>query len=262
MNKKAVGIIIVLILSITGIIFFALRKFGGPSPKPFEEQANALAAKGDYLAAKNVYLKLVNDFTNSPQAANWQKKSDDLNIKLLFSGTVTPKSVLYEIRPGDSLIKIARKFNTTPELIKKSNNLGDIILPGRKIKVWNAPFSILVDKSNNTLILKSEEEILKTYIVSTGKDNCTPVGTFKITNKLMNPTWFKKGDSVISSTDPKNALGSRWLGIDKPGYGIHGTIEPQNLGKQVTEGCVRMSNADVEELYIIVPAGTELTIVD
>ena len=46
------------------------------------------------------------------------------------------------------------------------------------------------------------------------------------------------------------------------GYGIHGTIEPQNLGKQVTEGCVRMVNADVEELFIIVPTGTEVTIVD
>ena len=99
-------------------------------------------------------------------------------------------------------------------------------------------------------------------MVSTGKNNCTPVGDFKITNKLLNPTWFKKGDNVISPADPKNALGTRWLGINVPGYGIHGTIEPQNLGKQVTEGCVRMSNSDVEELFIIVPTGTEVTIVD
>jgi len=224
-------------------------------------QAKGLAEKGDYLAAKNIYQKLIADYTNSSQVGDWQKKSEELNVKLLFSPAITAKSTLYQIQPGDSLIKIARKFKTTPELIKKSNNLGDTLVPGKKIKVWTAPFSIIVDKSNNTLILKSDEEILKTYTVSTGKDNCTPVGSFKITNKIVNPTWFKKGE-VIASADPKNALGSRWLGINQPGYGIHGTIEPEKLGRQVTEGCVRMSNRDVEELYIIVPSDTEVTIVD
>jgi lipoprotein-anchoring transpeptidase ErfK/SrfK len=261
-NRKALGIIIAVAIILGGIIIFSLKKCSGPSPQALVNQAKEFSAKGDLLAAKNAYLKLINDFTDSQEVANWQKKSEELNIKLLFSPVVTPKAVLYEIAPGDTLTKIARKFKTTTELIKKSNNLQDAIMPGRKIKVWNAPFSILVDKSNNTLILKSEEEVLKTYVVSSGKDNCTPVGNFKITNKLLNPTWFKKGDNVISSTDPKNALGSRWLGIDSPGYGIHGTIEPQNLGKQATEGCIRMSNPDVEELYIIVPVGTEVTIVD
>jgi lipoprotein-anchoring transpeptidase ErfK/SrfK len=52
------------------------------------------------------------------------------------------------------------------------------------------------------------------------------------------------------------------MGFDLPAYGIHGTTEPQSLGKQVTQGCVRMSNADVEQLFIIVPIGTEVTIVD
>jgi lipoprotein-anchoring transpeptidase ErfK/SrfK len=52
------------------------------------------------------------------------------------------------------------------------------------------------------------------------------------------------------------------MGIDVPSYGIHGTTEPQSLGKQVTQGCVRMANPEVEELYTIVPLGTEVTIVD
>ncbi|MCX5714227.1 MAG: L,D-transpeptidase [Candidatus Omnitrophica bacterium] len=59
-----------------------------------------------------------------------------------------------------------------------------------------------------------------------------------------------------------NLLGTRWLGIDLPGYGIHGTVDPSSLGKQVTQGCVRMANSDAEELYSIVPTGTEVTIVD
>jgi lipoprotein-anchoring transpeptidase ErfK/SrfK len=123
------------------------------------------------------------------------------------------------------------------------------------------PFSILVDKSQNILILKSNEEVIKTYIVSTGANNSTPTGTFKIINKIPHPTWFKAG-AVVPAGTPDNILGTRWLGFDLPGYGIHGTTEPQSLGQQVTQGCVRMANLEVEELYTIIPVGTEVTIID
>ena len=52
------------------------------------------------------------------------------------------------------------------------------------------------------------------------------------------------------------------MGFDLAGYGIHGTVEPKELGKQVTQGCVRLGNADVEELYSIIPVGTEVTIIN
>ncbi len=218
--------------------------------------------KGDLPEAKSLYQRLINEFPNSPEIMNWEKKIEEINIKLLFSPVLTPKSILYELKPGDTLAKIAKEFKTTAELIIKSNNLkDDKILAGRKIKVWTASFSIVVDKSQNTLILKTDEEIIKTYIVSTGINNSTPVGNFKIINKLPNPTWFKAG-AVVAPNSPENILGSRWLGFDLPGYGIHGTTDPGNLGKQITQGCVRMSNSGIEELYTIVPAGTEVTIVD
>lgn len=225
-------------------------------------QAKDLETKGSLLEAKNIYQRLVNEFPNSDQVLSWQKKIEDINIKLLFSPTLTPKSILYEVKPGDTLTKIANEFKTTVELVKKSNNISDDkILPGRKIKVWDAPFSMVVDKSQNTLILKTDEEIIKTYIVSTGINNSTPIGNFKITNKLQNPTWFKAG-AAVAPDSPENILGSCWLGFNLAGYGIHGTTDPQSLGRQVTQGCVRMSNADVEEVYTVVPIGTEVTIVD
>jgi lipoprotein-anchoring transpeptidase ErfK/SrfK len=111
------------------------------------------------------------------------------------------------------------------------------------------------------LFLKNGDEILKTYVVSTGKNNSTPAGNFKIVNKQPNPTWFKAG-AIVPADSPENILGTRWLGLDIKGYGIHGTTQPQELGKQVTLGCVRLRNEEVEELYDIVPLGTEVTIVD
>lgn len=235
-----------------------------PSPdvNSLFSQAKNLEAKGDLAGAKNAYEKLLSDYSNSRDVMDWQKKIENINIKLLFSSAITSGSLLYEIKAGDTLSGIAKQFNTTADLIKKSNNLtDDKIFPEKKIKVWTAPFSILVDKSQNSLILKTDERVVKTYIVSTGKDNSTPAGTFRITNRLDNPTWFKAG-AVVSAGDPQNILGTRWLGFDLPGYGIHGTTDPGSLGSQVTQGCVRMSNSDIEELYIIVPTGTEVTIVD
>ncbi len=171
-------------------------------------------------------------------------------------------SLMVEIKPGDNLTKIAKKHGVTPEMIRRINNLqGDRIKPGKKLKVPTYKFSALVDKSLNTLVLKGDEEILKTYVVATGKDNSTPVGVFKITDKLVNPTWYKAG-AVIASGKPENELGSRWLGLTAQGYGIHGTINPESLGQQITAGCVRMKNEDVEELYSTLVPGAEVTIVD
>lgn len=260
---------IIIILAVSGTLIFKkyalLSKAGsgsGTSASEILNQAKELETRGNLYAAKLAYQKLVNEFSGSGEVTAWQRKVEEINIKLLFSTALTPNSALYEIKPGDSLVKIARQFNTTPELISKSNGLSnDKIFPGRKIKVWTAPFSILVDKSQNTLTVKSNEEITKTYIVSTGANNSTPVGTFKIVNKLPNPTWFKAG-VVVPPDSPENILGSRWLGFDLAGYGIHGTTDPQSLGKQVTKGCVRLSNLEVEELYSFIPIGTEVTIVD
>ncbi len=270
MNKRLLlGIASILVL--IAFAFLIIKKVNLPlhikggkitSSSALSAKAMDSLKRGDFSEAKSLYQRLINDFPNSADMMNWQKKVEELNIKLLFSPVSTSKSILYEIKPGDTLAKIAKEFKTTAELIIKSNNLkDDKILAGRKIKVWTAPFSIVVDKSQNTLILKTDEEIIKTYIVSTGINNSTPVGNFKIINKLTHPTWFKAG-AVVAPNSPENILGSRWLGFDFPGYGIHGTIDPGNLGKQVTQGCVRMSNSDIEELYTIVPIETEVTILD
>lgn len=271
MRRRSWLVIIAVILLLAALIVFLnagklspltrINK-GGPSCNRLLAQAKALEAGGNLMEAQNLYQKLISEFPNSKEVINWQKKTEEINVKLLFSPAITPKSMVYEIKPGDTLHKIAKEFKTTIELLKKSNNFSsETIVPGRKIKVWIATFSMLVDKSQNTLLLKTDEEIFKTYIVSTGANNSTPTGNFKIINKLPNPTWFKAG-AVVPAGSPQNILGSRWLGLDLPGYGIHGTTEPQNLGKQITQGCVRMSNCDIEELYTIIPQGTEVTIVD
>jgi LysM repeat protein len=231
-----------------------------PTVSGLTNSAKEYEARGNLQEARALYQKLISDFSGASEVASWQKKVEELNMKLLFSPLITPKSILYEIRPGDSLDKIARLHKTTVDLLVRSNNIADNkIMAGKKIKVWTAPLSILVYKGQNILILKTDDEVLKTYTVSTGANNCTPAGLHVIINKLVHPTWFKSG-AVVPAGSPENVLGTRWMGFNTAGFGIHGTTEPHLLGTQVTEGCVRMANQDVEELYSIVPVGTQVQI--
>ena len=230
---------------------------------PLLAEAVESEKRSDFTGLKSVYQKLINDFSGNKDVGAWQKKLDETNIKIILSSQAVPGlSQEYIIQPLDNLTKISKQFNTTVDLIKKINNLAsDKINPGRKLKIWTGKFSVLADKSQNILMLKCNDEIIKTYNVSTGLNNSTPVGTFKITTKLVNPVWYKSG-AVVPPDSPENILGTRWMGFDLKGYGIHGTTSPESIGTQATAGCVRMLNNEVEELYTFLPQGTEVTIVD
>ena len=198
----------------------------------------------------------------SELALQAQDALGEADMRLLLSPTLTSRDQLYVVQPGNTLAGIAKRFHVTVEFLQRANGLaGHVIQPGRQLKVAGGTFSILVDKSQNTLLLKRDEDIVKQYAVSTGSHNSTPVGTFTVVNRLVNPPWYSD-QGVIPFGDPRNVLGTRGMGFDKPGYGIHGTADPSTIGTQTTAGCVRLRNADVEELYLLIPEGTLVTIID
>lgn len=183
-------------------------------------------------------------------------------LAMIFADIQTPDTIIYPVVYGDTLGKIARRYQTTVEVLKKSNHLtSNRIYEGQKLRVWVTPLTIEIDKSDNILVVKAKDQVIKTYRVATGANNITPVGEFTIGSRIKNPTWFKKGE-IIPPDSPENALGSRWLGFDKPQYGIHGTIHPELIGQQVSHGCVRMLNKDVEELFTYIQLGTKVIITD
>jgi lipoprotein-anchoring transpeptidase ErfK/SrfK len=267
MRVLIIGAILIAGVAIA-MFFFSRGRIDTPerveavSPSTYLKEAEDALRADDLLTAKKLYLKAKEEIDDSQKLKDIQSKIEGLNVRILFSPVIDECSAAYTVEAGDALAKIARKFHTTVNLIKRANGLEtDVIVPGQKLKVAKCPFSIVIDKSQNLLLLKSQGEVIKTYIVSTGTNNSTPVGAFQIVNKLPNPTWFRTG-AVIPPDSAENILGTRWMGFNLKGYGIHGTTEPQDLGKQVTMGCIRMRNGDVEELYDIVPVGTEVTIVD
>ena len=228
------------------------------------QEAEKYETDGEKLKAKEVYNKIIEDYPEYEKVQQIQDKLGELNLSIITSNTATPQTVLHEVVPGDSIGKLAKQYNTTKELIKKTNVLkSDVIRVGQKLRIWNAPFNVFVDKSQNILMIKSGDEVLKVYHVSTGANNITPVGTYKIATKLANPVWFKPGGAPVPPESPENVLGTRWMGFDTdPHYGIHGTTQPDKIGQQVTAGCVRMINGEVEELFDLLPVGTQVVIQD
>jgi L,D-transpeptidase ErfK/SrfK len=127
----------------------------------------------------------------------------------------------------------------------------------------SASTKIIIIRAANTLYLYSGDTILKTYKIAVGKKATpTPVGEFKIVNKIVNPGWFPQGKDSVPAGVSANPVGTRWMGLSEKGYGIHGTNKPSSIGKMASKGCIRMNNKDAEELFAMVKIGTPVDIID
>ena len=230
-----------------------------PAPAPPVDdrlpEALKLKADGKPLEAR----ALLQELATSDQAA---AALGDLNSQIVFTALPAPEKVDYTIQPGDSLGKLASRYGTTIELIRKANHLaGDKIRVGDRLRIYQGKFSVAVSKTANTLTVTDAGKFFKRYRVGTGQFSKTPVGDFKVTVRQEKPDWHR-GDKIVPFGDPENILGTHWLGLDVRGYGIHGTWETNSIGKQSSAGCIRMLNDDVAELFTILPVGTPVTIHD
>ncbi|MEK6265243.1 MAG: L,D-transpeptidase [Clostridium sp.] len=110
------------------------------------------------------------------------------------------------------------------------------------VPITPIPFSITINTVTKTLTMYRNGMFFKAYPVAVGKPTTpTPKGTFTIVNKQVNPG---------------GPCGSRWMGLSKPHYGIHGTNNPPSIGTAASNGCVRMYASDVEDLFNYASVGT------
>jgi lipoprotein-anchoring transpeptidase ErfK/SrfK len=131
------------------------------------------------------------------------------------------------------------------------------------VKVQSRPAEkrvIVVSLEDRKLALVEDGQVKKVYTVAVGKPSTpSPVGTFTIERRVVNPTYHHNGKTVLPG--PGNPVGTRWMGLSKHGYGIHGTNEPNSIGKAASHGCIRMAKADLEEFYALVAEGDTVELV-
>jgi len=213
--------------------------------------------------ARNKAYAALKETRNARALRDGENLLSKINTTLLFSSAPMDEKITYRVKSGDTLGGIANKHGTTVEMLQKINGIkGHIIRIGDRLQVIKGTFKIQVSKTKNELDLYLNDRFYKRYRVGTGEYASTPVGTFKINDRIKQPTWWRPDGKAIPYGDPENLLGTHWLSITARGYGIHGTWEPESIGSQSSAGCVRMLNEEIEELFAIAPLGTEVTIVE
>ena len=289
-NKWIRVFITVIIIHIIGFVYYLNFKTNENDSAPIKpvQNSNLQIEKNINNEDSDNYSKIIEAINNNDldyaltmiisEKCNSKEVIDQYNtanVERLRAPNDNFNKSWYVVKSGDALSKIAKKYNTTVSLIKSLNNKEtDTIRVGERLLVFNGKnsdnrntFSIYVSKSKNTLDLLVNDKLFKRYPVGTGKFGKTPEVDFFVYDKIKEPPWTRPSDNkVIEYGDPENVLGTRWFALKSPenkeliGFGIHGTWERDSIGHQSSDGCVRMFNEDVEELFDLIPRNTKVTI--
>jgi len=201
--------------------------------------------------------------------------------KLFFSPKIVAGDTVsqsYVVKKGDSLAKISsrEKLGTDWRFVQRINGMASekALRPDMRLKLAHGPFDAEVVKADFRINIYagsgSDRVMVASFPCGTGTNDSTPVGTFKVRSgsKLIDPQWTNpRTGEHFAANDPKNPIGERWIGLQGTtpdtakftGYGIHGTTEPQSIGQQMSMGCVRLGDAEVEVVYELI--GEQSTIV-
>ena len=113
---------------------------------------------------------------------------------------------------------------------------------------------VVVSLPHRKLAVFVDGELTRVFDVAVGSPKTpSPIGVFTIVNRLEDPTYYRPGKVI--GPGAANPLGTRWLGFDLKGYGIHGTDDPRSIGFARSHGCIRLRNSDVEQLFEMLRAG-------
>ena len=232
---------------------------------------------GEVLAARQELNRMLMISRHPAEQAELRRHLERIADETVFSRqrlADDPLFEMYTIQPGEYLINIGKRFDVPHEAIILINGIKDPtrIQPGQRIKVPHGPFNVKIHSSKFRLDVYLQDLYLRSFPVGLGVDQGTPLGEWVVKDRLPNPTYYPPASAekkeIIPPNDPTNPLGEHWIGLEgvareaggRVGYGIHGTIEPETVGKPVSLGCVRMHNRDVAFLYkLMMPGSSKVT---
>jgi len=245
------------------------------------QQAVAMTDSDPVRARAELTRLLDSNALSAAERAQAYVGINKLAEKLFFSPKIVAGDTVsqsYVVKKGDSLARISSRENlgTDWRFIQRINGMASekALRPDMRLKLAHGPFNAEVVKADFRLNVYagsgSDRVMVASFPCGTGTNDSTPVGTFKVRSgsKLIDPQWTNpRTGEHFAANDPKNPIGERWIGLQGTtpetskftGYGIHGTTEPQSIGKQMSMGCVRLGDADVEAVYELI--GEQSTIV-
>jgi lipoprotein-anchoring transpeptidase ErfK/SrfK len=230
------------------------------------------------VEARDILNKALSKPMTTQQMLSVKTKLTDLSVDWLFSRKILendPLCVAYRVESGEYLANIARDNKVPHEILQKINRIADPtrLAAGATIKLIRGPFHAKIYLESKTLDLYLQDTFVKTYRIGIGQeDTKTPTGLWRVkpNGKLERAPWPDPvSGKFIHYGEPGYALGERWIGLDgikgpcegRIGFGIHGTNEPESIGKASSRGCIRLLNEDVIELYNMLSNGISEVVV-
>jgi lipoprotein-anchoring transpeptidase ErfK/SrfK len=255
----------------------------GPNDSATYRNASVLTAgrqaleRGDLITARAHLSEALLHGLEEPDRSLIRAELTRIGNETIFSQRILDDDPLvsrYVIQAGDTLGKVAKENKVSADLLAAMNGIVDKnrIRAGQTIKVVTGPFRAVVHKQSYTMDVYIGNTFVKHFKVGLGADGSTPAGEWRVATKLVNPTYYPpRGGQIVAADDPNNPLAERWIGlvgvsgeaVGQQRYGIHGTIEPESIGRSVSLGCIRMYNEDVEALYTyLVERHSTVTVLD
>jgi lipoprotein-anchoring transpeptidase ErfK/SrfK len=233
-------------------------------------EADLKERRGEAIEARALYMQSLSKNPNDAQRAAIVRKIESLCARTILGPRVwagDPMTEAYEVQRGDHLINIGLRYKIPYGLVKRLNGLSsDGIHIGQKLKVVKGPLSVRISKKAFRLQLRLGGMPVKSFPVAIGVGDSAPTGSYTVTVKQKNPTFYpppsKAGKmSIKTGGAVDNPLGSRWIGFGDH-LGIHGTTEPESIGRNVSLGSIRMLNSDVELLFDCLVLGSTVDVTD
>lgn len=199
---------------------------------------------------------------------------------------VVGRAFYVKSRKEDTLLDIGRQNNMGYDDMRLANQKVDVWVPKAGDDVLVPESFVLPNAPHQGIVLNLAEKRLYfypsngkevyTFAISIGRDGLnTPLGHFRVTAKVKDPTWTptaqhhadraKEGREPLPAVvpaGPDNPLGQYALRTSAPSILIHGTNKPWGLGMEVSRGCIRMYPEGVEKLFPMVSVNEPITIVD
>ena len=130
------------------------------------------------------------------------------------------------------------------------------------------PGTIIIDTSNTYLYLVLENGVAIRYGIGVGREGFTWAGSERVSKMAEWPDWHPPNEMIgrephlprFMAGGEGNPLGARALYLGKSLYRIHGTNQPSTIGTFVSSGCIRLTNADIADLYSRVQVGSRVVV--
>lgn len=247
--------------------------------RAFQRREN-LPATGDLDAETRARLKLI-----SPAFTNWTVSEQDVARLLPLGDTWLGKSRQAQLEYESVLELVAERTHSHPNLVKRLNPgvVWENVAPGSELVVISAERELPRGRAAYLQIRLGERtlqafdadgQLLAHFPCSiAARVEKRPVGELRVEviapnpNYTFNPEVFPEsaearelGRKLILPPGPNNPVGTAWIGLDKPGYGIHGTPRPEDVGRTESHGCFRLANWNAEYLLQLVSVGTPVRV--